>query len=72
MNIAETSSTENLWAILQEIAKELQTVLSVKQLTRQLRRHGLIFRRMCFTQVSGVPGGICYFITNNGGYISNL
>ena len=27
---------------------------------------------MCFTQVSGMPGDICYFITNNGGYISNL
>ena len=30
-----TSFTENLMAILQESAKELQTVLSVKQLTRQ-------------------------------------
>ena len=36
------------------------------------RRHVLRFRRMCFTQVSGIPGGICYFITNNGEYISNL
>ena len=36
-NVTETSSTENLWAILQESAKELQTVLRVKQLTRQLQ-----------------------------------
>ena len=36
------------------------------------RRHGLRFRRMCITLVSGMPGGIRYRITNNGGYISNL
>ena len=37
-NITETSSTENLWAILQESTKELQTVFSVKQLIRQLQK----------------------------------
>ena len=36
------------------------------------RRHDLRFRRICFTQVSGIPGDICYCITNNGRYISNL
>ena len=36
-NVTETSSTENFWAILQESAKELQTVISVKQFTRQLQ-----------------------------------
>ena len=33
----KTSSIENLWAVLQERAKELQTVIGVKQLTRQLQ-----------------------------------
>ena len=36
------------------------------------RRHGLRFRRMYITLVSGMPGGIRYCITNNGGYRSNL
>ena len=36
------------------------------------RRHGVRFRRMCITLVSGMPGGIRYCITNNGGYICNL
>ena len=36
------------------------------------RTRGLRFRRMCITPVFGMPGGIRYFIANNGGYISNL
>ena len=37
-NGTQASSTENLWAILQESANELRTVSSIEQLTRQVQK----------------------------------